>query len=106
MGSVRVTVDAEGRLVLPEEIRQSLGIVGGGTLDLRVSGDELRGSVEPPPIHSLADAVAALRDVVPPWKEGEPLLSEVLIAERRAEAARDLAEEMADIAERARAKRR
>jgi AbrB family looped-hinge helix DNA binding protein len=96
MGSVRVTVDAEGRLVLPEEIRQSLGIVGGGTLDLRVSGDELRAV-------SWEARLKRVRELIPAWKPGDPLMSEELIADRRAEARRDLEEYERDIARRGKA---
>jgi bifunctional DNA-binding transcriptional regulator/antitoxin component of YhaV-PrlF toxin-antitoxin module len=103
MGWVRVMVDEDGRLVLPEEIRQSLGIPTGGELLLGVENHELRGSAaSPASAMSLREALTELRKIVPPWKPGEPLWSEELIAERRAEAARDLAEEMAAEAERAR----
>jgi bifunctional DNA-binding transcriptional regulator/antitoxin component of YhaV-PrlF toxin-antitoxin module len=44
MGRVKVMVDAEGRLVLPEEIRMSLGLESGGEISLSVENHELRGS--------------------------------------------------------------
>jgi bifunctional DNA-binding transcriptional regulator/antitoxin component of YhaV-PrlF toxin-antitoxin module len=93
MGWVRVTVDAEGGLVLPEEIRQSLGIADGGTLDLQVQGSELRAV-------TWEARLKRVRELIPAWKPGDPLWSEELIAERRAEAQRDLAEDERDAAQR------
>lgn len=102
MGEVTVMVDADGQLVLPAEIRQSLGLEAGRELSLSVEDHELRGSTTAPcGTMSLLEAVRELRKAVPPWKPGEPLWSEVLIAERRGEAARDLAEDMAGEVERA-----
>lgn len=80
---VSVQVDAEGRLVLPEEVRVSLGVQGGGELLLQVTQQELRATTR-------QAALRRLQAMVPPWKPGEPMWSEELIAERRAEAARDL----------------
>ncbi|MBU8545737.1 MULTISPECIES: AbrB/MazE/SpoVT family DNA-binding domain-containing protein [Roseomonadaceae] len=82
---VSVRVDAEGRLVLPEEVRVSLGVQGGGELLLQVTEQELRATTR-------QTALRKLQAMVPAWKPGDPLWSDELIAERRAEAARDLAE--------------
>ena len=83
MGRVTAMVDAEGRLVLPVEIRRSLGLEGGGELALSVENHVLRGSTRDAAVQRAQELVAG---VVPPGVS----LSEQLIAERRTEAMRDL----------------
>lgn len=85
MGKVSVMVDAEGRLVLPADIGTSLGLEGGGELVLEVQDRQLRGSTRGAALRRAQAMVAAM---VPAGVS----LSEELIADRRAEAARDLAE--------------
>ncbi|WP_439595860.1 AbrB/MazE/SpoVT family DNA-binding domain-containing protein [Falsiroseomonas sp.] len=82
---VTVQVDAEGRLVLPEEVRISLGVQGGGELLLQVTQEELRATTR-------QAALRRLQALVPAWKPGDELWSEELIAQRRAEAGRSLPE--------------
>lgn len=83
MGRVSVMVDAEGRLVLPAEIRQSLGLEAGGELIMEMQHHELRASTRAAAIRHAQEMVAAM---VPPGVS----LAEELIAERRAEAKRAL----------------
>ncbi|MGK7868561.1 AbrB/MazE/SpoVT family DNA-binding domain-containing protein [Falsiroseomonas sp. E2-1-a20] len=85
---VTVQVDAEGRLVLPEDMRVSLGVQGGGevTIEAREGRLHLR-----PSDAAIRRAQALVAAMVPPGHS----LADELIAERRAEAARDLAEEAA-----------
>jgi AbrB family looped-hinge helix DNA binding protein len=47
---MKVTIDDAGRLVLPESVRERLGIGGGGELELRptAGGIELRPAAENP----------------------------------------------------------
>jgi hypothetical protein len=75
-------VDAEGRLVLPVEIRQSLGLEGGGELPMGMQGRELCAMTR-------TGAIAQLEQDVPARTPGDPLWSEEFIAERRAEAKRE-----------------
>jgi AbrB family looped-hinge helix DNA binding protein len=85
MGAVTVKVDASGRVVIPREMREALGIPEGGELRLSIEGGELRATTR---LATLRRIQEELRDLVPP----DVLLSEELIADRRAEAARDVAE--------------
>lgn len=85
----RITVGRDGALMLPPEALRALGLAQGGVLSARFDQGELR----------LAEPVTALRNVqkmLAPLRERlrrEGLLaSEELIAERRAEAAREAGE--------------
>jgi AbrB family looped-hinge helix DNA binding protein len=82
---VSVRVDAEGRLVLPEEVRVSLGVQGGG--EVLVEARDGRLHIRPRDA-AIRDAQAMVAAMVPAGLS----LAEELIAERRAEAARDVAE--------------
>lgn len=88
MEPVWVRVDAAGRLVIPKDMREALGIPEGGELRLKVEDGELRGMGR---IAALRRIQRELRGSVPP---GESVVDE-LIADRRAEAAREEAEERA-----------
>lgn len=83
MGHYRVSVDGSGRFVVPKDIRVSLGIEGGGELLLSVEDGALVAMTQ-------REAVRRAQAMFVPWKEGEPLPSEELIADRRREAARDV----------------
>jgi bifunctional DNA-binding transcriptional regulator/antitoxin component of YhaV-PrlF toxin-antitoxin module len=85
MGKGAVMADAEGRLVLPAEIRASPGLESGGELVLEVQDRQHRGSTRAMALRRAQAMVAAM---VPAGVR----LSEELIADRRAAAARDLAE--------------
>jgi AbrB family looped-hinge helix DNA binding protein len=95
MGAVTVKVDASGRVVIPKDMREALGILEGGELELSVEEGELRGITRLAALHRLQKL---LRGSVPP---GVSMVDE-LIAERRAEAAREEAEAEAWQAERRR----
>ena len=88
MGAVMVKVDASGRLVIPKDQREALGIPHGGELRLTVEDGELRASTR---MAALRRIQRALRGTVPP---GESVVDE-LIADRRAEARREAAEDEA-----------
>ena len=91
MTSITAKVDASGRLVIPKEIREALGIPDGGTLTLTVQDGELRAATR---LAALRRIQRELRAAVP---EGVALVDD-LIAQRRAEAARELAEDQAPLA--------
>tara|TARA_A100001391_G_scaffold204729_2_gene201504 strand:- start:1905 stop:2645 length:741 start_codon:yes stop_codon:yes gene_type:complete len=82
MTVLRGKVIAGGRIALPADIRRSLGLQNGDTVLFELNGEEVRIR---PARSALRRAQERLRAFAP--KEG--LVSEALIAERRAEAARD-----------------
>lgn len=90
MGAVTVKVDSAGRVVIPKEMREELGIPDGGELRLTVEDGELRGSTRLAAFLRLQRKLASL---APP--DGEPSAVDELIAGRRAEAAREEADEQA-----------
>lgn len=81
MSHVRVAVDGSGRLVIPKEMRVSLGIDGGGELVLSVEDGAMTAMTQ---MEAVRRAQQALRKVVP---AGVSLVDE-LIADRRREARR------------------
>lgn len=82
MASQRVKLVEGGKLVIPAAFRREMGVKPGGTLIVEMDGVELR-------VRSLPSAIqhvqARMRQLNP---EGR-LLSDELIADRRAEAARE-----------------
>ena len=85
MGQVTVKVDASGRVVIPRDLRDALGIPDGGELRLSVRDGELHATTR---LAALRRIRAELRALAP----GAAPASEALIAGRRAEAARGLHE--------------
>jgi len=83
MDQVTVRVDASGRVVIPRDLRDALGIPDGGELRLSVRDGELRATTR---LAALRRIRAELRGLAP---------AEALIADRRAEAARGLHEDQA-----------
>ncbi|MDO9710312.1 AbrB/MazE/SpoVT family DNA-binding domain-containing protein [Paracraurococcus lichenis] len=88
MDQVTVRVDAAGRMVIPRDLRDALGIPEGGELRLSLQDGELRATTR---LAALRRIQAELRAL--PRAAG--LASEALIAGRRAEAARGLHEDQA-----------
>lgn len=86
MGAVTVKVDASGRVVIPKEQREQLGIPDGGTLLLTVEDGELRATTRLAALRRLQRKLAALAQ---PGGDGGSAVDE-LIASRRAEATREL----------------
>ncbi|CAH0298137.1 AbrB/MazE/SpoVT family DNA-binding domain-containing protein [Roseomonas sp. CECT 9278] len=85
MGVVSVKVDPSGRVVIPKELRDALGIPQGGELRLSIVDGELRGLTRMAAIEQVRAKYAAL-----PVREGNGRSGvDDLIAARRAEAARD-----------------
>lgn len=89
MDQVTVRVDASGRLVIPRDLRDALGIPDGGELRLSVRDGELRATTRLAALRRIRAELRALPSA------DASLPSEALIAERRAEAARGLNEEQA-----------
>lgn len=83
MGDVlHVKLDAAGRLLVPAEVREALGLKPGGNVVLKVENGELRITS---PRRLMEKAAAYFRQFVP---EGVDAVDE-FIAERRREAARE-----------------
>ncbi len=82
MAAVRAKVVEGGRILVPAAIRRAMKLQKGDTVLLELHGDELR-------VRSAASALqrlqASVRDVVP----RDVSLVDELIADRRAEAARE-----------------
>ncbi|MBD0275113.1 MAG: AbrB/MazE/SpoVT family DNA-binding domain-containing protein [Acetobacteraceae bacterium] len=81
MGAVTVKVDASGKLVVPKETLEALGIPDGG--ELRLTAEDAAGeanAIGP-------DTVAELRALVRPWRRPSGSGVEELLLERQLEAA-------------------
>lgn len=83
MGEItRGKLDSAGRLLVPAELRESLGLKPGSSVVLRVENGELR-------IVSQREVLRRIQEMLRPLvPEGVSLVDE-FIAERRAEAARE-----------------
>lgn len=89
---VRIEVGRQGRVVIPAHIRRELGIEEGSKLGLRIKD----GIIE------LITPEIAKRHLRRMFADVPGNLTEELLAERRAEAARDAAEELAELEPRVR----
>ncbi len=82
MNAVRAKIGEGGRIVIPAEFRKELGLKPGDVIILSLQGEELR-------IRSIDSAIRRAQEMVARYvPEGVSLVDE-LIAERRAEAARE-----------------
>jgi bifunctional DNA-binding transcriptional regulator/antitoxin component of YhaV-PrlF toxin-antitoxin module len=93
MGAVTVKVDANGALVVPKETLEALGIPNGGELRLMVVDGALRGSTGPSRLAAVRRLQRRLADAKPAGDDSSVV--DELIADRRAEAAREEAAEQA-----------
>lgn len=93
MGAVTVKVDANGALVVPKETLEALGIPEGGELRLVVVDGALRGTTGPSRLAALRRLQRKLADAKTAGDEASVV--DELIADRRAEAAREEAAEQA-----------
>lgn len=82
MDEVLVQVGDKGRILIPAAYRKALGVNVGDELVLTMEGNELRAI-------SRMEALRRLQDEIERYIPGDRLLSEDLLAERRAEAARE-----------------
>ena len=82
-GAYRLVVREDGSVVLPPAVREAFGIHGRGVVLARLEGDDFK-------LHSTATAWRRIDELMAPYKwTGGPLASDELIADRRAEAARE-----------------
>lgn len=82
MRSVVVKVSERGRLSLPAEIRQALGLKGSAHVVLTIEDGEVR-------MRTMAQTLQQVRDLARSYVPRQGLASEQLIAERREEARRE-----------------
>ena len=82
MASQKVKLVEGGKLVIPASFRRELGVKPGDTLIVEMDGGELR-------VRSLPSAIARVQAQMRELNPEGRLLSEELIADRRAEAARE-----------------
>lgn len=80
----RLRIGPGGTVLLPKEV-MAFGYREGGVLLADLEGERFV-------IISPKESYRRIRAKIPPWKPGQPLWSEELIAERRREAAREEAE--------------
>jgi bifunctional DNA-binding transcriptional regulator/antitoxin component of YhaV-PrlF toxin-antitoxin module len=81
-GAFRLVVRADGSLILPGEVRNALGLEGGGVVMCELAGDEFR----------VIGALASLKraqDLLRPYMQDGVSWADELIAERRREAERE-----------------
>ncbi|MBV8119975.1 MAG: AbrB/MazE/SpoVT family DNA-binding domain-containing protein [Alphaproteobacteria bacterium] len=82
MSSFRAKIGPSGRLVIPAAQRRELGLEVGDEVVLETSGEELR-------ITSLKARIARVQALVRRYNPHGESLSDSLIRDRRAEAAKD-----------------
>jgi hypothetical protein len=82
-GAYRLVVREDGSVLLPPAVRDAFGLQGRGVVMARMDGDEFK-------LISTATAMRQIEELTRPYRwTGGPLASEELIAERRAEEARE-----------------
>lgn len=86
MASAAVKIVDGGRIVLPAAFRKALGVTTGDTLTIDLDGDELRVRSAKAEREAAIRRIQAYVATLPP---SDMLASDELIAERRAEAARE-----------------
>lgn len=77
---VRLTLDADGAVRLPQHVIDALGAREGGVIVSRLREGRLE-------LLSAREALRQAREGISPWREGEPRWSDLLIEDRRREAA-------------------
>ena len=75
-------VDRHGRVVIPAEYRRALGLREGDAVVIQLDDGALR-------ILTRAQAIRRAQEILAPYLSGKGSLADELIAERRAEAARE-----------------
>lgn len=81
----KARINENGRIVIPAQIRQQMGLSPGETLHLKLEGDTLKIESHRARIRRVQES---LRRLIPP----DRVLSDELIAERREEARREMEE--------------
>lgn len=87
MNQFSARMDGSGRVVIPRDLREALGIPDGGELRLTIRDGALYATTRAAALHRIQAGLRALAPAKP--------LSEVLIADRRAEARRGVHENQA-----------
>lgn len=82
MDSVRVKIADGGRIVIPAEYRKRLGVQVGDDVILQIDDSEVH-------VFTIDEAIRRAQEIVRQHVPEGRLASEELIAERRAEAARE-----------------
>lgn len=82
MPAIRVAIDAGGGIIVPPEYLDVLGLRVGDEVVLRLDDDQLR-------IETIDAAIRRAQELVGRYVPAERSLVDELIAERRAEAARE-----------------
>ncbi len=82
MPVVKGRIAEGGRILVPAAYRKALGLATGDTILIELSGEELR-------IRPVRSALRRLQDKLKTYAPADGLVSEELIAERRAEASRE-----------------
>lgn len=82
MNTQRGRLVSGGRLQVPADIRRELGLADGDQVVMQVVDGALQ-------VRPARDALKRIQDMLRPYAPRDGLVSEELIAERRAESARD-----------------
>ena len=82
MEQTATKVDRHGRIVIPAEYRRALGLRAGDAVVVQLDDGALR-------ILTRAQAIRRAQEILAPYLAGKGSLADELIAERRAEAARE-----------------
>ena len=82
MQQTATKVDRHGRVVIPAEYRRALGLREGDAVVIQLDDGALR-------ILTRAQAIRRAQEILAPYLAGKGSLADELIAERRAEAARE-----------------
>ncbi|HXW27240.1 MAG TPA: AbrB/MazE/SpoVT family DNA-binding domain-containing protein [Xanthobacteraceae bacterium] len=85
-GAQKVELGAGGRLVIPAPMRAALGMKEGDKVLVRLEGNELR-------IYTYREAMRRAQELVRSFVPAGVSLVDELIADRRAEAAREMGDE-------------
>lgn len=81
-GLYRLTVRADGSVMLPPAVREAFGVEGGGLLMASMEGDEFK-------LIGAQKALARVREMVRPYLSQGVNIVDELLAERRREVARE-----------------
>lgn len=81
MAAIKGKIIGGGRVALPADMRRALGVVEGDTVYFDLDGDALR-------IRTAKSALKRIQDMLRPYAPAQGLVSDQLIADRRADAAR------------------
>lgn len=79
-------IDGQGRVLIPAELRRALGLEPGAPVTITLVGCELR-------IMTIDEGIRRAQDLVRKYIPAGRMLSDELIADRRAEVAKDLADD-------------